>query len=249
MPPDPAGWPPSASGGFEGAAESEDVLTVGRDSRTGVLVEAWADRVRRVPRLTRWLGAVSLALALGGGYLLLRPTGGPTVQVADPAPDSGGHYANDGALDTVAATARDIRPLRDYVRSNSAPGACAVVPMRATPQQNLVTAVRKALPDYSVRDVGRTLDEFTAMCNLQLRASDTRGSALVVTVAAPSRLSRNPFDQVTVASRSDGSGVVSIVADVTRAGWTITVGAIGPVSDQPSSAVMLALAQDPMLRW
>ena len=117
------------------------------------------------------------------------------------------------------------------------------------PESRLVAAVRRALPTYAVRDVARTLDQFTGMCTLQLRAADRHGSTLVVDIASPAHVTKNLFDQTTVASRTDGDAVVSIVSNLTRAGWTVTFGAVGPVADQPSSAVLLALAQDAALLW
>jgi hypothetical protein len=239
------------SGTFDDSAAeggSVELLDTGPDPRFRLLIEPWLVRFDRVPRAARWAATISAALVVMLGYLLLRPAGERLAQLADSATPAR-QFAVDQTVEMVTATARDTRPLSDYIRSSSAPGACALVPAGARPQQNLVQAVHEALPGYSVRDIARTLDQFTAMCTLQMRARDALGSTLVVTIASPARASSNPFDQVTVTSRSDGSALVSVVSNTTRAGWIVTVGTIGPDSDQPSSAVMLDLAQDPRLRW
>ena len=57
------------------------------------------------------------------GYFALRSAPGraPTGVVADPSPDA--HFANDQAVDMVAATARERGPLHDFIRSTSAAGS------------------------------------------------------------------------------------------------------------------------------
>jgi hypothetical protein len=243
------GEAPAGSYAQNGMPQGEDVLDLGPDRRTGLVQQRWMDRLDRVPTVTRWV----VALTAGGltvlGYFALRPApGGPLVPVAA-APSSEAQFANDSAVDMVAATARDRAPLHDFIRSTSAAGSCALVPIGDMPQRRLEAAVRQALPDYAVRDVARTLDQFTGMCTLELRANNGHGSTLVVNIASPAQVTKNLFDQTTVASRTDGSAVVSIVSNLTRTGWTVTFGAVGPVADQPSSAVLLALAQDPALLW
>jgi hypothetical protein len=149
----------------------------------------------------------------------------------------------------VAALARDTHPLTDYVRSAGAPGTCSVVPVGTMPRSRLVGLVRGALPDYAIRDVGSTLDQFTALCMMQLRARDAHGTTLVVQVSAARVPGRNPFPQLTIASQTDGASTVAVATDVTEDGWTVIVGSVGPADDQPSSATLMRLAQDPALRW
>ncbi|MFN2559697.1 MAG: hypothetical protein ABR571_00145 [Jatrophihabitans sp.] len=238
--------------GFEGptpGAGPEDLLDLGPDRRSGLLQQRWADRFGRIPRLTRWAAALTVGSLSAAGYFLLGVGPKPAPGRPDAAPTSSPHFADDQAVDMVAASARDRTPLGDYIRSASAAGSCAVVPVGDMPEQRLEAAVRKALPNYAVRDVGRTLNQFTGMCSLELRASNGSGSTLVATIASPARATKNLFDQTTVASRTDGKVVVSIVSSLTRTGWTITFGAVGPVSDEPSSAVLLELTQDPTLPW
>jgi hypothetical protein len=231
------------------APQREDVLDLGRDSRGALVQQQWADRFDRIPRGTRWAVALAVGSLAVAGYFLLGAGPGHAPATVEAAPASEPHFANDQAVDMVAATARDRTPLGDYIRSASAAGSCAVVPVGDMPERRLAAAVAKALPNYAVRDVGRTLNQFTGMCSLELRASDASRSTLVATIASPTRATKNLFDQTTVASRTDGNIVVSIVSNLTRTGWTITFGAVGPVSDEPSSAVLLELAQDPTLPW
>lgn len=227
----------------------EDVLDLGPERHADLVRQRWADRFDRLPAGAKW-GA---ALAVGGlgvlASVVLRTTSGHAPGGVDAAPESESHFANDAAVDMVAATARERGRLHDFIRSTSAAGSCALVPVGDMPERTLEAAVRRALPGYAVRDVARTLDQFTGMCTLELRAGNAHGSTLVVNIASPAHVTSNLFDQTTVASRTDGNAVVSIVSNLTRAGWTVTFGAVGPVSDQPSSAVLLALAQDPALLW
>jgi hypothetical protein len=227
----------------------EDFLDLGPDRRSGLWQQQWADRFERVPRLTRLAVALTVGTLSVAGYLLLRPGPVHAPDTLDAAPASEPHFANDQAVDMVAATARDRGHLHDFIRSTSAAGACALVPVGDSPQRRLEAAVRNALPHYALRDMARTLDQFTGLCTLELRASDAAGSTLVAKIASPARVTKNLFDQTTVASRTNGSAVISIVSNLTRTGWTVTFGAVGPVSDQPSSAVLLSLAQDQTLLW
>ena len=233
-----SGWPPR-----------EDVLDLGPDRRSGLLQQHWQHRFEHVSAVTRWTVALAAAGLTVLGYFVLRAAPGhvPAAVAADPSSEA--HFANDQAVDMVAATAREQGRLHDFIRSTSAAGSCVLVRIGDMPEPRLVAAVRRALPSYAVRDTARTLDQFTGMCTLELRAADPAGSTLVVKIASPARATKDLFDQTTVASRTDGSAVVSIVSNLTRTGWTVTFGAVGPVADQPSSAVMLALAQDSALLW
>lgn len=242
----------NASAGFDDhdpGPQREDVLDLGPDRSADLLRQRWADRFDRIPSVARW----GVALAVGGlsvlGYLVLRPATNHAPDGVAAAPESGAPFAIDSTVDMVAATAREQGRLHDFIRATSSAGSCALVPVGDMPQRTLEAAVRRALPGYAVRDVARTLDQFTGMCTLELRAGNGHGSILVVKIASPAQVTKNLFDQTTVASRTDGSAVVSTVSDLTRAGWTVTFGAVGPVADEPSSAVLLALAQDPALLW
>ena len=60
-------------------------------------------------------------------------------------------------------------------------------------------------PGFTVRDYGRTLDEYTEMCILQARARDAAGTVLVVTIVAPPQHPRRlAYEQVTLAGRDEG---------------------------------------------
>lgn len=229
------------------ADEHDDVVDVGRDRRLAVLWNGLVRRVDRVPRALRWAAAAvavaGLALGLAGTQPSVRRdtiSGG----VLAPAPRFAG-----AAPELVIGLAQDSRPLVNYVRSDSAPGSCALVPVGSMPQRRLESAVRAAFPDYTILDAGRTLDQFTALCTMQLRARDKSGTTLVVQIVAAQQGDRSEFAHLSVASNTDGVTTVSVATDITSDGWTVTAGSIGPAGDQPSSATLMQLAQDPTLIW
>ena len=156
-----SGWPPR-----------EDVLDLGPDRRSGLLQQHWQHRFEHVSAATRWTVALAAAGLTVLGYFVLRAAPGhvPAAVAADPSSDA--HFANDQAVDMVAATAREQGRLHDFIRSTSAAGSCALVRIGDMPEPRLVAAVRRALPSYAVRDIARTLDQFTGMCTLELRAAD-----------------------------------------------------------------------------
>ena len=83
--------------------------------------------------------------------------------------------ATDRAIALVEASARTGGPLHDYIRSNSTRGACALVRVGTSPQRNIAAAIKVALPAYTVLDVSRTIDQFTALCAISVRAVDAQG--------------------------------------------------------------------------
>jgi hypothetical protein len=52
-----------------------------------------------------------------------------------------------------------------------------------------------------------------------------------------------------VASRREGTAVVTSVTVVTTTGWTVVIGCVGAVADQPDSQTLLHLGQDAALHW
>jgi hypothetical protein len=117
------------------------------------------------------------------------------------------------------------------------------------PQESIVSAIRAALPGYTVRDVGRTLDEFAGLCNLTLRAADANGSVLVVAVAAPDPGVDNPSLQITVSTATVAGSVITAAQAVTTNDWSVTVGIVGRPADHISVATLLTLAENPDVRW
>ena len=111
-------------------------------------------------------------------------------------------------------------------------------------------AVRVWLPRFTVRDFGRTLDESTALCILQARAYDTSGTALVVAIGAPSgRGAQSSYEQLSTAVQVRGTRVLESVTAQTATGWTVTVGSVGSLRDEPDSSALMRMAQDPTLLW
>jgi hypothetical protein len=150
----------------------------------------------------------------------------------------------------IEAQARQTEPLADIIRPVSTAGACPVVEPGHSPQLAIAASARRTLPTLTVRDVARTLDQYLGMCAIELRGQDAAGSVFVLDVVAPERY---PVRQRTpssgFASRRDGAGVVTSVTVVTATGWTVVIGCVGAVADQPNSAALLDLAQDPALHW
>jgi hypothetical protein len=229
------------------ADEHDDIVDVGRDRRVAVLWNGVLRRLDRIPRVVRWTAAAVAVAGLAVG-LAATPPRAHRDGTSGGSLGSGDAFSG-GAPEMVLGLAQDSRPLVNYVRSDSAPGSCALVPIGSMPQRRLEAAVHAALPDFLIRDVGRTLDQFTALCTLQLRARDKTGTTLIVQVAAAQQGARNDFAHLVVASRTNGVTTVSVATDITTEGWTVTVGTLGPDGDEPSSATLMQLAQDPSLLW
>lgn len=239
--------PRDADDGERPAGSIEDVVDVGHERRVPRSVQRVLDRVARVPMALRWSLGGAAALAC---VFIVVTSSSPG---ARPGPDIAAPNSDDGHLDrapaTITALARDTHPLVDYVRSDSAPGSCALVPVGSMPQSRLGAAVRAALPDYTITDLARTLDQYTALCMMQLRAHDALGTTLVVQVAAAQSGTHNEFARLTISSQTDGASTVAVATDITDAGWTVTVGSLGPAHDQPESATLMRIAQDPTVLW
>lgn len=232
--------------------EDEESLDVGSSWQPPRWVQHVTDRIGRVPRVA-WLTAAAVAataVVIHAGHgpathsaAPVTPT--PTSSTSTPGPADVGT----AALSELAAAA-GARQLPNYVRADGGPGECPLVAREGAPQQAVAAAVRRALPDFTVRDFGRTLDEFTALCTLRARAYDRAGTVLVVTIVAPPKHpQRVSFEQLTVAARTDGTIGVSAVTAVSYSGWTVTAGGFGPIADEPGSPTLMRLAEDPALRW
>lgn len=152
----------------------------------------------------------------------------------------------------VLGLAASKEPLTDYVRSTSSHGACVVVAPGHLPDPAIKAAVRAALPGFVIRDLVRTLDQDTGLCSVQLRATNAAapGTTLVVSVSAPSAAGQRPARaKLGTGSQVDGGLVTEYASALTVNGWTVVVGATGPLAAQPPSYDLLALAQSPQLTW
>ena len=229
---------------MSGEIEWEPVST-----ETGAAV--LAPTSNRLPIL--WRAAVLACAAVAAAIAFATPArtdghGTAAPVAAAPAASSDSLFAGDGDIELVLSIADDRKPLGTTVRP-VASAACALVMPDRPPETVLTAAVRAALPGYSLRDLGRTLDDTTALCNLTLRAADMKGSVLVIQVAAPTPGVVNPYPQITVSSATDSGATVTTARAVTTAGWSVTVGAVGHLADQPSVTTLLDLAENPNARW
>lgn len=209
---------------------------------------AWTAWARRVPAGVRWVAGAAAAAGVLVAYVAHQPETRPQPVVAAPSASPAGQ-PGDLTLALISAQARLRTPLVSYVRSGWTPGACRLVPPGRPPERAIAAAIRGALPGYAVRDSSRTLDQSTALCTVDLRATDRQHSTLVVEIVAPQVDDRRPFTALSVDIRSDGTTTVSAATAVTASGWTVTVGTSGPDADQPSSQALLALAQNATMLW
>lgn len=228
------------------AAEPDDVLDFGAHRSPPRWMERVSARVPH-PRTLRWLSPV-LAGALLAGYLVLTDAGGPgrhpgTDRSATPV------VAADLADSTVLLIARQRGSLPDYVRPTAARGACAVAPAGSQPVQRITRRLRATLAGFTPRAVGRILDQSTALCAVQLRATDRAGTVVVVQVTAPQHRSPVEFTTLRIGVSTVGGATLCVATALTPAGWSVTVGSLGRPGDQPSSALLVGLAQDPLLLW
>lgn len=198
--------------------------------------------------LPRWLTVTALVLCAVGAVVAVLSTSQHTMP-RRPQAVATEPSARDQLLDGIVAHARLTSPLVSYVRPDATKGACRLVPLGSNPERTVAARLLDTLPGFRLRDSGRTLDQLTELCQLQLRAEDAAGTVLVLQVAAPQGAGPHGYTQVVVTATSFGNEVVSAATARTPAGWTITVGSVGPVADQPSSALLTRLAQDPQLRW
>jgi hypothetical protein len=253
----PADWPPGTPDRCAPYGQSdEEELILGRGpGRSRLLLQRIAQRFPHPPLAMRLclvaiIGAVTYALLLGSGLLgnttHHRPSNGAD-SITHSDPDPSVRSRSEEAV--IIAKALNAAPLMDYTRSTAHPGECVVVPPDASPTQALAAAAHRALPEFRIRDLGRTLDQSTGLCALDLRADDRTGSALIIEVVPPSRAKNHPFAAINVEVTSDGTTASSIASTRTRDGWSITVAAVGPIAHQPSSAAMVALTEDASLRW
>lgn len=144
--------------------------------------------------------------------------------------------------------ARAPSKLVDYVRSDSVYGACKVPAPKSRAPQAVVRAVRRALPAYRIRDIGRIYDQFTGLCSVEVRAVNAAGSTLVL-LTVSSRHPKRPSLSVGDGARVGRIDTVRRVRSVLRNGWSVTVGTVGSPADRLSTATLVQLAQDPALRW
>ena len=207
----------------------------------------------RLPRRLAFL--TSRRVQLGAGAIALAAA---VALVALPRPDSSATRSSNGrsapvpsAFATLAAQASYPGRLTDYVRAFSGPGKCTVGNTPNPPQVSIMAALRGFAPRFGLLDVGRTFDEFAGLCSVQVRARDRAGTTVVINIASPVTPPAPPFtsDLLREASRDDGAVRAEYVQLVEAVGWSVTIGATGPASDQLFFDDMERLARDPSLLW
>jgi hypothetical protein len=200
--------------------------------------------------------AIWLALAFGCVLVtvasaMLSGTGSRPVErtsaTAAP-PSSSVHAAADTHLDLVRYLALHPGPLTIYIRATGAAGQCPLVEPGTSPQHRIEAALRRVLPGFRITDVGYTLDPFSALCVLQVRAHDRAGRILVIDVVKRGGAAATG-DEVVESAISDGFTETDYAFAMTHGGWAVTVGSIGPAGRQPSIKYLRDLAQDPATRW
>jgi hypothetical protein len=142
-----------------------------------------------------------------------------------------------------------VGPLTDYLRAASGSRVCRTVRPGHAPRSAIAGAVRRVLPQVSVVDSSAIMDEFAALCSIELRARDHSGTIAVITVTVPSGARSAQRTSLSTAADAIGGTSSTVVRAVTATGWTIRVGATGPATSQPSVRELAALAQNPTLTW
>jgi hypothetical protein len=230
--------------------EDDDILELGR--RSGA--KPWARWVtqwrRRWPRLAAAITVVAVGLVT---YTAVRSA------LRNPPPDPGpnspvtnvNQSSRDAALAMIATQARQTEPLADIIRPASTAGACPVIDPGHPIQLAIAAAARRTVPTLTVRDMARTLDQYLGMCAIELRGQDAAGSVFVFHIVAPEgdNTVRQRTPSSNVASRREGTAVVTGATVVTTTGWTVVIGSVGAASDQPDSQRLVQLAQNPALLW
>lgn len=209
-------------------------------------------RLERVPRGV-WTGGAITAVAV---VVALAVTGtGRSHHAPAPAPAPSDASAVDRtmtaeelAVGLVRSQARDTAPLGDIVRAGVGEHTCRLVRTGGPPQARIERTMRRALPEFTVRDVGRILDPNTALCAVTVRAHDAHGTVLVVTVVAPQAPARDRTTFTRVDEPSDGR-VTAVALHTTPGGWVVRAGTDGPMGDEPRPVDLITLAEDPTLRW
>ena len=198
----------------------------------------------------------ALRRRLGWGLLASAVIAGAAVRAgtADPAvpkratTGTTGHAAQATPLDRVAALAA-ADSLTDFTRETSPAGACRTVPVGHDVDAAAMTVVRRLLPGAQLVDTARTLDQFTGLCALELRASGAGGTVVTVMVSAPPGRPEPRLDRVTTGSRARGGVTTRYAMDTAADGWVVLIGVVGDARLEPSLAVLAGTARDVTLRW
>jgi hypothetical protein len=233
-----------------GPSREVDVQTRG-DTEVLEFGRAGTGRLARLfdpPALPHWpvIRGLGLTALLGVGLAVGLGTHGRTGHLLVPTKP---HDVGRISVAAVQALANQPGRLRSYVRQASPPGGCAPVPIGRSPARSVATTVHAAFPGYAFEDAGETLDQFTGLCSLDVRAS--HGDAvLVVTVASPTAHERRfAYTRLETGIETDGAVTTKYAIAVNGAGWTVLIGATGSNAALPRAADLIRIAQEPSLTW
>ena len=224
--------------------ESLDVLELG-GSQAQWFGRLWTPRGRRTTRALRVLG---WTLALGVGLAIGLAVNGPDKHPAA-APAAVPHDVARISMATVRQLANQRVPLTSYVRQASTAKGCALVRVGHSPRNEIAAVMRTAFPRYVIKDVGRTLDQYTGLCSIEVRA--TYGTnVLLLTVTSPSaHPSRSNYTRVETGIETDGSITTKYALALNKDGWTVLIGATGRGASLPDAQDLVRASQEPRLIW
>ena len=237
-----------AAQGADIEPEPDDVLDLGprRESR---FAGRWSGRGRGF-RVAVWTGAV---VVLGGLVATQVAGSGSSPRPVDPssAPDTTRPPPSAGqvALTEVAALADRSTPLADFVRATSPAHSCASVAVGRSPVHDVTVTLAAALPGFSVSDEGRTLDQFTGLCSLQVRAVRADGTVAVLSIASPVPGSAPVRPRHLDGRLGTGRAETRFATVTSRTGWTVLAGVVGPTAGLPTQDDLRRLAAAPALTW
>jgi hypothetical protein len=151
-------------------------------------------------------------------------------------------------LDRVAALAA-ADTLTDFTRETSPAGACRTVPVGHDVVAVVMAVVRPLLAGARLVDAARTLDQFTGLCALEVRASGVGGTVITVSVSAPGAQPAPRLDRVTTGTRTRGAVTTRYALRNAADGWIVLVGAVGDARLEPSVTALARAARSGTLRW
>jgi hypothetical protein len=227
-------------------AADEEELALGRTwvpARVSASARSFA--ASPVVRTVGVLGAVA-ALVVGVQALRPQPLDGHPHIAVDAASAGSGSVS---PFDEVAALAS--RPLVDRIRQVSAPSACTPVAPGHAPERSVRGVLRQLLDGVQVVDSARTLDQFVGLCAIEVRATAPGRVVLTVLIAAPApRVPRSSIDALEVGIETHDDVTTEYAQQVWHTGWSVLVGASGPVSAVlPRTRDLTVAAQSPALLW
>ncbi len=93
------------------------------------------------------------------------------------------------------------------------------------------------------------MDEFTALCSVDVRARFHR-AVLTVSITAPSSANIHArFAHIQTGILTTGNVTTEYASSVSLTGWGVLVGATGTPASMPGTQQLLAFAQDERVTW